>query len=179
MPQKQDREPSVLGLDLSLTSTGFALFDVNGGIVRVGCVRTSLRLKRSEGGRECSVEERLDLIVSELSGLWCGHLDLIAIEAELYSTHVAGLLGMVHGAVRLAAFRESDAPIVTCAPTSLKKWATGSGRAIKEDMIYAAQKSGYEGGQSDEADAWLMGKWGLEQLSKTTGKGLPTAGTRT
>lgn len=49
-------------------------------------------------------------------------------------------------------------------PTTLKKWATGSGKAAKEDMIEAAQQ--YKSGvtSDDEADAILLRQYGLDQL---------------
>ena len=42
----------------------------------------------------------------------------------------------------------------------LKKWATGNGTADKTAMIAAAQSMGYEGRQTDEADAFLLALFG-------------------
>ena len=50
-------------------------------------------------------------------------------------------------------------------PTTLKKWATGSGKASKGDMIEAANV--YANGvvtSDDEADAILLRQYGLDQL---------------
>ncbi len=47
-------------------------------------------------------------------------------------------------------------PVVDIDPSSIKKWATGSGKADKPAMIAAAQRLGYQGDNEHEADAFLL-----------------------
>ena len=56
---------------------------------------------------------------------------------------------------------------ISIAPLALKKWATGSGKASKADMIKSVyDRTGLEIESPDEADAILVGLWGIETLKK-------------
>lgn len=69
------------------------------------------------------------------------------------------LLGL-HWQARAIAF-EHVIPFVNVPVPTLKKWATGDGRAGKEDMVEAARKmSGTEPVDDNHADAILICKWG-------------------
>lgn len=49
-------------------------------------------------------------------------------------------------------------------PATLKKWACGSGRAGKDDMIAAARARGFDPANDDEADACLLRLYALEHV---------------
>lgn len=49
-------------------------------------------------------------------------------------------------------------------PLDLKRFATGKTKADKEEMIWAAQRMGYKGKQDDEADAYLIYHWAVQNL---------------
>jgi Holliday junction resolvasome RuvABC endonuclease subunit len=59
---------------------------------------------------------------------------------------------------------EAGFPVVDCAVTTLKKFATGNGRASKEEMIAAAQAMGYRGSNEHEADAYCLLLYGEANL---------------
>ena len=86
--------------------------------------------------------------------------DLVAIEGYALSTgpHTGGLarirLGEIGGLARVMLF-QLGIEYVEIPPSSLKRWATGNGRADKGAMIAAARASGASGTVNhDEADAW-------------------------
>lgn len=61
-----------------------------------------------------------------------------------------GIAGMIEGVFG------SVAAVNDVTPAQIKEWATGSGKASKEDMIARAQALGYTGADEHEADAWLL-----------------------
>ena len=61
---------------------------------------------------------------------------------------------------------ELGIPITTVCPSTLKKWATGSGRAGKAEMIKAASdKTRRKITDDNEADAILIGLWAYNQYA--------------
>ena len=61
----------------------------------------------------------------------------------------------IAGLIEAVAHRNGYA-VVDIDPSSIKKWATGSGKADKPAMIVEAQKRGYPGDNEHEADAFLL-----------------------
>lgn len=51
-------------------------------------------------------------------------------------------------------------------PSTIKKFATGKGRASKEEMIEAARRFGYTGSDEHEADAVCALKYAEENMTK-------------
>lgn len=134
----------VLGLDLSLTSTGYAL-DRPGRGLDVGRLTNNLR-----------GPARLDWIAHEVIAL-AEQADLTALEGYAFArpnqAHQVGELG---GTVRLELWRRSI-PYVEVPPSTVKKYAAGTGAAKKEQVLAEAiRRLGYQGASTDEADAlWV------------------------
>ena len=86
--------------------------------------------------------------------------DLIVFEAPL--PQVKGIPGstvrlliVFAGIVEMIAFSRG----IRCMeenPMTVKKWATGSGKALKEDMVAAAVARGWDADNHDEADALML-----------------------
>lgn len=131
---------NVVGLDLSLSSTGIA----NDAGAR--CVRV-----KSTG------MQRLHEIRSQVL-IACQTADVVMIEG--YAIHAK--FGHVHeraelgGLIRYGLWR-LGIPFAEVPPMSLKLFATGRGNAKKEDVLAAAiRRLGYQGSSNDETDAlWL------------------------
>jgi len=146
-------KPKVIGLDLSLTSTGIAFANGSTTVIKGAAHHGDWRLCRIRDAVAYAIEtERPDLVVIE---------DL--------PTHAksAGLTGMVHGAVRsLLVARE--VPYALISPATLKAYATGKGNADKAGMLWAAYRWGSaefaddKGG--DQRDAWWLRIAGLQWL---------------
>lgn len=151
----------VIGLDLSLGSTGLALPD--GATRRIRPRPASLR-----GG------PRLTAIWSQLRAELAGcSPELIVIED--YAPGSIGISGKLANAelrgvvIQRLSVALPEATFAFIKPNTLKRWATGSGVAKKPAMMAAAARMGWaETGCDDEADAFLLRALGLQYL---TGQG--------
>lgn len=142
-----------LGIDPSATSSGLALIDPYGTIVFTKTIKTK---SRRLGDRLAFIR---DTFVAEI----IHYLPLIkyaVIEAPAYDKpQQADLLGQVRGIFLLLCY-DRNIPILLASPTSVKKFATGTGSAEKEAMVKSAQSQwpNWEGSakKDDEADALWM-----------------------
>ena len=142
---------NILGLDLSLTSTGFSTGGVTGIIVTP-----------TKGA------ERLSLISNNVVALVKEYkVNVAIIEGYSFASRnsQAHSIGELGGCVRLRLW-ENNVPYVEVPPTSRAKFATGRGNASKHEVISAiSAKTGkvFLGkGGNDECDAWV-----LEQMALT------------
>lgn len=93
------------------------------------------------------------------------------IHAAIYETPFArgrdatrslwGIAGIIE-----ACATEGGLPVVDVAVPTLKKFATGHGKACKEDMIAAAQRMGYKGNNEHEADAVCLLRYAEANLER-------------
>ncbi len=140
---------SVLGLDLSSTSTGWCLDGTCGVIVPKGDLHQRARETRRLAWDQM---EQAQLVVVE------------AIGTRHVQTAIA--LATVH-ALLLDTIHYWATPVVTVSPATLKKFATGKGNATKTQMVAAAIRCGWDGdGQDDACDAWWL--WAMGTYSTTT-----------
>jgi crossover junction endodeoxyribonuclease RuvC len=135
----------VLGLDLSLTATGYAYNDEVTGVFR----------SKNRGPRR----------LAEIRGAvldYAYESDIVVLEGYSYaSANQAHQVGELGGVVRVALF-DKRIPFVDVAPAVLKKFATGKGNAPKDAMIAAAiRRFDFEGTDNNEADAWMLREMGL------------------
>ncbi|MFI1607814.1 crossover junction endodeoxyribonuclease RuvC [Streptomyces griseofuscus] len=137
----------VIGLDLSIVSTGYALPDGTTG-----------RIKTRTGDRD----RRLVIIRDRVAELVAEHRpDLAVIEdmpTRMKATAVKAI-GRVHGAVNTALL-DADVPYAYVPPATLKKYATDNGNAPKEDMAAAAFLAAGahfpDDPKGDRCDAWWL-----------------------
>ncbi|MEV6836804.1 hypothetical protein AB0N17_20230 [Streptomyces sp. NPDC051133] len=140
----------VIGLDLSLRSTGVCLPD-----------GTTYRIRtRDKDGDRRLVHIRSD-IRDDLAE-WQPHL--VVIEDLPIHAKASGITGMVHGVVRCE-LADADVPYAYVVPATLKKYATDNGNADKREMAAAAYlAAGAEfpgdlnakGEGGDMCDAWWL-----------------------
>lgn len=139
--------PIVVGLDLSLRSTGIAYWD-----------GTSDTFEPTSDPEDRHGLTRMD----EIAAFVTMHtnvtdLELVVLEGLAFDAHDnKRLQAQLTGIVRHALFRQNK-PFLVVPPSTLKKYATGSGTAKKMTVFKAAQsRLGYDGESFDEADAlWL------------------------
>lgn len=145
---------NVIGLDLSLTSTGVA--SSLGAVTRI----------RSHPSAEVSPFSRLRIIRAEVMGhVLCA--DLVVVEGLSLGSksgqHLtrAGLWHLVMEAIDTAGI-----PWAEVAPTALKKYATGKGNADKDTVLLAAAKRYPDHAirGNDEADAVILAAMGADHL---------------
>lgn len=150
---------TVLGLDLSIRSTGFA-----------PAVSTIQPYALTFGTGKCDPkgDERLARIHAEIIKHLADEPELVVVESlPPYGTASASL-GLVHGVARLA-FAQHGVPFIYISPSALKKWATGSGRADKDAMIAVFREICPSSNlcrkiTSDMADAYFLRQIGLKYL---------------
>jgi Holliday junction resolvasome RuvABC endonuclease subunit len=147
--------PQVLGLDLSLTSTGLALPDGSVEVYRPKAYG------KSNLGLDRLVEIR-DRIVKAVFL----DVELTVIEALAFDAHDTNRLqAQLAGIVRAKLF-DLGTPFLCVPPGTLKKYATGNGHAGKTEMVQAAEKRlGYAGHDDNEADALWLRAIGCELLA--------------
>lgn len=157
--------PRVIGLDLSLTSTGIADFTHLPGQV----VTKTIRSKPS-GDTTLDMHTRLTRIVHEVAEylLYMGpHPALIVIEGPSYGSK-GNALHQIAGLWWLAVDRiiGHGYPIAVVPPSVLKKYATGRGNADKTAMAVALANrwGGNELRDDNQVDAWWLGAAGRDHL---------------
>lgn len=144
---------SVLGLDLSLTSTGVCLPD-----------GTTYRIKtRPKDGDRRLLHIRNDI----RDDLIARRPDLAVIEDLPIHAMSSGITAHVHGVVK-AELMDAGVPYALVSPATLKSYACDHGNADKKRMAAAAYLAagaefvGDPGG--DQADAWWLRVAGLDWL---------------
>lgn len=147
----------VIGLDLSVRSSGIALPDGNTRTIapRTTSHDPARRLHEIVTRLDCHLKAyRPDLAVIE------GY-NLGAIPGKLSLVR----LGELGGAVRVRLF-ELDIPFAEIPPSVVKQYATGSGAAKKPQMVAAAKACGINVSNDDEADAWWLHAMGRARYSE-------------
>lgn len=144
---------SLVGLDLSLTSTGIS---IDG--------QTSTINTKARGA------ERLHIISSGIISkcieqeVYCAVIEGYSFASRNSQAHSIGELG---GAVRMRLW-ENKIPFVDVPPTCRAKFATGKGNAGKGEVISAiSAKTGIVflgSGGDDECDAWLLEQMAISHL---------------
>lgn len=148
----------VVGLDLSLTRTGVAHIrdTATGTVASAGSIKTS-----ADDGKYVSRRERLRTIYRAVIGKAC-LADLVVIEGPALSRNNpgtwdrAGLWWLVMDALT---------QVAVVPPTTLKDWATGSGKADKKAVRRAAENL-WPGiaTNDDESDALALATMGAQRL---------------
>lgn len=154
----------IVGIDLSLTSTGLAVITATGDV--------ELHRIRSTGKAGASLPER-NARLGRITGEIADHLDgaaLVVIEGPSFGQarqggqhDRAGLWWLtvdhVHGA---------GIPVAEVPPSVLKKYITGKGNASKDEMLAAVIRR-YPGvmvSANDEADALALVALGARHLNE-------------
>lgn len=141
--------PNVVGLDLSLTSTGLC---VEGDAITI-----STSVKGVERLR--SIAREVMLRVMPLQG------PAVCIEGYSFGSRnsQAHAIGELGGVIRLNLW-ELDIPYVEIPPTCRAKFATGKGNAAKNEVVSAiSARTGiiWSGkGADDMCDAWILEEMG-------------------
>jgi crossover junction endodeoxyribonuclease RuvC len=157
--------PRVLGIDVSLSSTGLALVDHRGlrtGLVRTrpveGYAATTTRLQYIKAGVREWLTQPVDLAVLE-------DPTKVATSARGQMTgkasERAGLFWLV-----LDLLAEAGVPFGACTSSQLKQYGTGNGNAGKAAMVAAAREAFPRAGiaKDDEADAAWLAAMGARRL---------------
>lgn len=141
----------VLGIDVSLTCTGVGILDYGDPV----WARTEI--VESKGRRADTLRDRdarLEAIADEVLVYAAPTTALAVIESGAFSR--VGGSGWDRAALwwRIVhRLHRRDIPVVGVAPTTLKKWATNSGRADKSDVAVAVARL-WPMVEADSNDGW-------------------------
>ena len=135
----------VLGLDLSLTATGYAADAEVVGVIR----------SKARGPRRLA---EIRNFILELAA----DAEVVVLESYSYaSQNQAHQVGELGGVIRLGLY-SAHIPYAEVAPTALKKFATGKGNSDKDRVLAAAiRRFAFEGDDNNAADAWILRAMGL------------------
>lgn len=142
---------SVMGIDPSLESCGFVVFN-RGGMTHTQAVKSKLR----GPARLNEIRDALDFLLMR------DRPKLVCIEGYSFgSVDRAHAMGELGGTLRLRLW-ERQFSYIEVAPTRVKKFATGNGQAKKDHMLLAVYKRwGVEMQTNDEADAYVLARIAL------------------
>ena len=146
----------MMGLDLSLTSTGYSI-DRETGIIST----------KTKGPERLSIisNEIIDLIAIKL-------VDIVIVESYSFASRnsQAHSIGELGGAVRMRLW-ECGIPYIDIPPTCRAKFATGKGNASKNEVISSISAKTnivWSGpGADDRCDAWILEQMGLAYIGKS------------
>ena len=145
-----------IGLDLSLTSTGFAC----------GEIRSAVAVKTKGPERLVQVTEAILDLATAIDGDKVCIIEGYAFASRNSQAHSIGELG---GVVRVELWKR-DIPYVEVPPTVRAKFATGKGNASKGEVLSAVSaRTGITWvgkGADDICDAFVLEEMGLTYLKR-------------
>jgi len=138
----------VAGIDPSLSATGLAWPDGTLETIKTRPAEKDYRLVR--------IGERMANFLH--SG---AHVELVIMEDLPRNAMHAGITGMVQGVIR-ESLQLADVPYALVVPSTLKKAATGDGRADKKTMLAAyTEATGLINKDDNQVDAYWLRQVGL------------------
>jgi crossover junction endodeoxyribonuclease RuvC len=157
-----------VGLDLSLVKTGYAIIKDDGTVLASGIIKS-----KPTGDLPIDETMRIKKIAEDI----LEKIDEILPKDEPTLVVIEGMAFMAQGTslVQLAALNyltrillaEFEWPFLIVAPTSLKKFITGSGKGDKDMMLMSVYKNyGFEAMDNNEADGYSLAACGLAVLDK-------------
>lgn len=154
---------TVIGLDLSLTSTGAVVISPGGEWGRgQGDPHTESMVIKSKFKGEARLEHLREQVMA-LVGF--NQPDLIVIEGYAFGrpnamAPLAELGGVIKHSLYVAGW-----PFIVVPPTRAKKFACGKGNAKKDEVRLGVYKRwGFEAPTNDEVDAYVLARIGLAYL---------------
>ena len=125
-----------LGVDQSYTSSGYCIIDAEQNIIEFGRLKSDTTKDVYERALEtakkiCELIEKHSLKKVNLEGLAFG----------IMGNATRDLAGLLFTIINLIKYKiGEDVEVTVIAPTSVKKLATGSGKAKKKDMVESLPK---------------------------------------
>lgn len=164
-----------MGLDLSICATGLIIWDGEKVLRRrryktepiappdglKGRPTGQLALDRFKGTEEERIEWLRQRVARNIRKFKPA---IVIIEGHSFGSQGRGktVLSELHGVIKNQLIR-TEMVFVLVAPPTLKKFATGDGRADKTQMIHTAKVFCSELGTDDEADALHLARFGHEK----------------
>lgn len=155
-----------VGLDLSLTKTGYAIVGGDGIVLASGVIKS-----KPSGDSPLAETQRIVKIAEEV----VQKIDEVCLEDDPVLVAIEGLAFMAKGTslVQLAGLNylirtllaQFHWPFLIVAPTTLKKFITGSGKGDKDMMMMSVFKNyGFESMDNNECDSYALAVCGMALL---------------
>lgn len=167
-----------VGFDQSYTSSGYCVVDESGTVIALGTVKTSIKTDGDIYNRAQLVATGLEAVVKDYNPYQCG-IEGLAFGMRGDATRdLAGLQYVIITHFR----RETNYGdnMVIISPNAVKKFATTSGKAKKEQMVAALPKYVLDlieekkykktTGLYDVADAYFIAMYTLDEYKKSLTK---------
>lgn len=150
-----------LGLDISITNTGFALFK-DQEVVKTGSV-SSVSTNTHDTERFATSAILLMDILGSL-GVKSGNLFCLVEDYAMRASGQITRMAENAGIFKYLLYDEFDAIANVCSVQTLKKYAAGykAGKGKGPVMVGAYKKWGFETNSDDIADAYVLGKMAQE-----------------
>ena len=158
------RDPMFVGMDPSYNGFAIVILDQDANIIDQKLFG-STKTKEAED-RLIELEQEYDFIPH----IACLHS--VCVEAPAYSSRGQFILqmGALHYMIRIM-FRRQNVKFKVIAPTTLKKFVTGTGRAKKDLMLLKVYKKwGVEFSDDNLADAYGLARMALEEYNNENKK---------
>lgn len=155
---------NVYGLDLSLTCTGVAGFNLDTGELVDSYLVRSIPHDRTLRGMQLRVARIIAEVVRPLT-----EPGLVVIESPAYGSRMGSAVernGLYMLAVHVLLSRGFE--VAPCPPATRAKYAAGHGRATKTDVLDNMQRAlGFRARTDDEADALALAALGCRALGRS------------
>lgn len=166
MPVNKNKPKTyIVGLDVSMSDTGYAVLDELGNPVILSDVKPNKKQIVRDIDRQLYILDNLSKMIED-DTLMADKV-VVCIEGYAFGSQVgkvftrAELVGMIKRMLVL-----KDFEIYLIAPSAMKKFITGIGNARKAEVIAAAkQKYGFEGKNDNICDALCLAKYCFEYLN--------------
>lgn len=153
---------TTLGLDPA-TKTGWAICDDDERVLASGM----FNLKTVDGASLFSLAQFLNSLIAryKVTAICYEQPIIYGGGSRLMGTRSPNFTGpMISGIIQVVA-HEAGLPVASCHNATLKKWATGSGKAKKPEMTAeACIRTGRRITDHNEADAILIALYGAAEL---------------
>ena len=151
---------SIIGLDLSITSTGYVKFWLP--IKRQNSFNIVI-----ESNPKKTMMERLESISSEVL-MNVEHTTLVFLEGYSYGSFNTEVLAQLGGIIKLGVYKKTGIAPIIVSPNTLKKFVLGSGKGQGKEAIKlgAYKRWGVEFKTSDETDAYALARLGLQVVGE-------------
>lgn len=151
-----------IGLDLSLTGTGYCAVDSTGEIIESGVIVTK-KLPKDYRRIKYIRDEIREFLTKFASKSYKVFVEGYSFGSKGRSVFDIAELG---GIVRMMLIEEFNSAALV-PPTSLKKWVCGKGNAKKDLMLLNAfKKFGKEFDDDNECDAYCLARFGMKYLDQ-------------
>jgi crossover junction endodeoxyribonuclease RuvC len=153
------RDPMFVGIDPSYTGFAIVIIDKNGDVVEQRLLSTDSKKEADE--RIIDLEKDFKFVPTIFS------LHSVCIEGPSFSSNGAFILqmGALHYYLRIFLLKK-DIKFTIVAPSALKKFVSGDGRAKKDLMLLKVYKKwGVEFEDDNLADAYGLAQYALEEYN--------------